>query len=186
MNRPDMRWTIASSFLCLAPVGTAAAQDHLTLSSPMIDDQSMLPDELRCTRDDGDGLSPPLEWTSVPDGTQSFSLIMHHYPQGRIVGGDVPSHYWLLWNIPAETRALPRGNPVSIGDEGADKDLRRVGYTPPCSPAGPPHEYTITLYALSAPLETLPEHDDPGVVWTTLINAMDGKIIETSELTFLN
>jgi len=186
VNWPVHLLMIASFMLSLVPVSAAIAQDQMTLSSPIIEDQGRLPDQLKCTRDGGDGVSPPLEWTSVPDGSQSFALIMHHYPNGAVAGRDDPSHYWLLWSIPADTRGLPPGNPASIGHEGADKDQRRVGYTPPCSPGGALHEYTITLYALGAPLEALPENDDRGVIWATLNNAMDGKIIETSELTFLN
>jgi len=133
-------------------VGAVAAQDSFMLTSPAIVDGGMLPADLKCTRDGGDGVTPPLAWSAVPDGTKSLALIMHHYPRGRVEGVDAPSQYWLLWNIPPETQALPRGNPASIGDEGADKDERRTGYTPPCSPPGSMHEYTITLYALSTAL----------------------------------
>ncbi|MAU99216.1 MAG: YbhB/YbcL family Raf kinase inhibitor-like protein [Fulvimarina sp.] len=146
----------------------------------------MLPTDLKCTRDGGDGVTPPLAWDGVPDGTKSLALIMHHYPRSRVESVDAPSQYWLLWNIPAETRALPRGNPASIGDEGADKDERRTGYTPPCSPPGSLHEYTITLYALSAPLDTLPLHDDPNVDWPAMTKAMNGKIVASSHISFQN
>jgi Raf kinase inhibitor-like YbhB/YbcL family protein len=170
----------------LGRVGTVAAQDSFMLTSPAIKDGGMLPADLKCTRDGGDGVTPPLAWDGVPDGTKNLALIMHHYPRGRVEGVDAPSQYWLLWNIPSETRALPRGNPASIGDEGADKDERRTGYTPPCSPPGSLHEYTITLYALSAPLDTLPPHDDPNVDWSVMTKAMNGKIIASSHILFQN
>lgn len=166
--------------------GVVAAQEGFVLSSPAMKDGGMLPADLKCTRDGGDGVTPPLAWDGVPEGTKSLALIMHHYPRGRVEGVDAPSQYWLLWNIPPETRALPRGNPASIGDEGADKDERRTGYTPPCSPPGSMHEYTITLYALSAPLDTLPARDDPNVNWSAMTKAMDGKIIGTSHISFQN
>ena len=95
---------------------------NFTLTSPELTDGGLLPADLKCTRDGGDGVTPPLQWTYVPAGTKSLALIMHHYPRGTREGVDAPSQYWLLWNIPADTRALPRGNPASIGDEGADKD----------------------------------------------------------------
>jgi Raf kinase inhibitor-like YbhB/YbcL family protein len=131
-------------------------------------------------------MPPPLAWSSVPQGTQSLALIMKHYPRGTVEGRDAPSQYWLLWNIPATTRAIEAGNPASIGDEGADKDTRATGYTPPCSPGSAKHDYTITLYALGAPLETLPAQDDISVDWAALTAAMDGKIIDQSDLTFQN
>ena len=170
----------------LGRVGTVAAQDSFMLTSPAMQDGGMLPADLKCTRDGGDGVTPPLAWEGVPDGTKSLALIMHHYPRGKVEGVDAPSQYWLLWNIPPETRALPRGNPASIGDEGADKDERRTGYTPPCSPPGSLHEYTITLYALSSPLDTLPLHDDPDVDWSAMTKAMNGKIVASSHISFQN
>lgn len=176
--------TLLPFFLALAV--PAVAQDSLVLSSPAMEDGGMLPVDLKCTRDGGDGLTPPLEWTMVPDGTESLALVMDHYPRGTVQGVDTPSQYWLLWNIPAETLAIPRGNPASIGDEGADKDQRRTGYTPPCSPPGAQHEYTITLYALNGKLETLPAQDGLDVGWSVLMKAMEDKVITSSAISFWN
>ncbi|MGB5485717.1 YbhB/YbcL family Raf kinase inhibitor-like protein [Parasphingorhabdus sp.] len=169
-----------------APTPEATAQDGFVLTSPALTDDGMLPADLKCTRDGGDGLTPPLEWTQVPAGTESLSIIMHHYPRDTVEGKDPPSQYWLLWNIPVQTWALPRGNPASIGDEGADKDEKRTGYTSPCSPPGSRHEYIITLYALDGPLDKLPAHDDGNVDWATMTSAMEGKIIAASSLSFHN
>lgn len=169
-----------------APTPAAAGRDGFVLSSTALADGGMLPADLKCTRDGGDGLTPPLEWTQAPAGTRSLAIVMHHYPRGTVEGKDAPSQYWLLWNIPAQTRALPRGNPASIGDEGADKDGKRTGYTPPCSPPGPQHEYTITLYALDGPLDALPAQDDTDVDWSRMTAAMEGKVIGTSSLSFKN
>lgn len=156
------------------------------LSSPEVSDGGMLPPDLKCSRDGGDGLSPPLVWKNVPSQTQSLAVIMHHYPRGAIAGRDAPSQYWLLWNIPKETRGVERGNPLSIGAEGADKDERHTGYTPPCSPPGSAHEYTITVYALNVPLSNLPVTDDISIDWQALTSAMDGKIIASSGISFKN
>jgi phosphatidylethanolamine-binding protein (PEBP) family uncharacterized protein len=111
---------------------------------------------------------------------------MHHYPRGALAGRDAPSQYWLLWNIPSDTSNLERGNPLSIGDEGADKDERYTGYTPPCSPAGSDHEYTITVFALDSPLTSLPEGDDISVDWETLTAAMANRVIASSQISFKN
>ena len=178
--------------LCSGLAAPALAQDSFVLSSPALIDKAALPADLKCARDDGDGASPPLIWSGLPDGTKSLALIMHHYPQGTSEGVNTPSQYWLVWNIPAATRALPRGNPASIGDEGSDKDGKRTGYTPPCSPhpwwslsQEPLKTYIITLYALNGPL-ALPDHDDGGVDWTVMTQALQGKVIASSALSFLN
>lgn len=80
---------------------------ELVLSSPAIDHGGNLPADLKCTRDGGDGLSPPISWTGAPAGTESFAVIMHHYPRGRVEGVDIPSHYWLVWKFPRTRRSFP-------------------------------------------------------------------------------
>lgn len=185
MNRLHLLGIVSLSLLSAAPV---VAQQAFTLASPALTDGGPLPQDLKCTRDGGDGLSPPLDWTNPPEGTVSYAIIMHHYPRGTVEGVDAPSQYWLLWNIPATVTSLDRGNPTSIGDEGADKDERGTGYTSPCSPAGPPppHQYTITAYALSDMIATLPDHDDPNVEWAQMTAAMEGLVLASSSLTFTN
>ena len=120
------------------------------------------------------------------EGTESFAVIMHHYPQNRVEGVDNPSHYWLLWNVPVGTNALPRGNPESIGNEGSDKDKRYVGYTPPCSPGNVSHKYTITVYALDTDTLSLGAEDDIDVDWVTMTNTIEGHVLESSSLDFMN
>jgi phosphatidylethanolamine-binding protein (PEBP) family uncharacterized protein len=51
----------------------------MRLSSTAFDEGEMLPPRFTC---DGAGVSPPLAWKDVPDGTQHFALIcedlLHH------------------------------------------------------------------------------------------------------------
>lgn len=165
----------------------AVAQERFRLTSPEIMDGGALPADLKCSRDGGDGVSPPLAWANAPAGTQGFAVIMQHYPRGKAEGVDVPSQYWLLWNIPATASGLERGNPASVGDEGADKDMRRTGYTPPCSPAGSgTHTYTITVYALKGLLTTLPPHDDGSVDWRQMTAALEGHVLAKTTFSFVN
>lgn len=171
---------------CAMLASGAVAQEGFSLTSPALSNGDDLPADLKCNRDGGDGLSPPLAWSDVPEETQSFAVIMEHYPRGSVAGRDSPSQYWLLWNIPATTTALPRGNPQSIGDEGADKDARTTGYTPPCSPAGSRHEYTITVYALNASIAELPAEDSIEVDWEMITDAIEGKVTASSSLSFWN
>lgn len=185
---------MAVAVVAIALTGLATAQDVLTLTSPVMASGDPLPDDLKCKRDKGDGVSPPLAWTGVPVGSQSLAVIIYHYPKGAVEGVNPPSQYWLLWNIPVGTVSIPRGNPESIGDEGSDKDGKATGYTPPCSPkpwfsfasGGPQHEYFIELFALNAPLTTLPVQDDLSVDWTALTAAMTDKVIASSRISFWN
>ncbi|MDO6591587.1 YbhB/YbcL family Raf kinase inhibitor-like protein [Yoonia sp. 1_MG-2023] len=157
------------------------------MTSPALIDGGALPDDLKCTRDGGDGLSPPLAWSNVPPEAAGFAIVMHHYPHGTYPGVNAPSQYWLVWNIPADAEGVSRGNLESLGIEGSDKDTRATGYTPPCSPAGgATHEYTIWVYALNAPLENLPSDDSIDVDWADVMAALDGHILDATSLTFMN
>ncbi|MDB3935276.1 YbhB/YbcL family Raf kinase inhibitor-like protein [Granulosicoccus sp.] len=162
------------------------AMGQFELSSSALTNGGELPNDLKCTRHGGDGLSPPLEWLGAPDNTGGFAIVMQHYPRGRFPGVDSPSHYWLVWDIPASTSRVERGNPDSFGNEGSDKDKRRTGYTPPCSPDDSvgKHTYTITVYAVDGPLEALPENDDPAIVWDDMMEALKGHVLNAASLSF--
>lgn len=178
--------TLASTAALTLFAAASFAQGTFTLTSPALVDGGTMPADLKCIRDGGDGMSPPLAWGDVPAGTNSFVVIMSHYPRGAVEGRDAPSQYWLLWGIPSGTTTIERGNPQSIGNEGANKDERETGYTSPCSPGAGTHDYTITLFALSYALDTLPDNDALSVDWTTLTTAMDGKTISSVQLSFEN
>ena len=168
----------------VAPVTPTGA---MKLSSPSFSDAGPLPVSLKCTRDGGTGQSPPLTWEGAPQGTQSLAVIMHHFPQHTDPAVDVPSHYWLLWNLPAGTTSLPQGNPRRIGTVGSDKDGRTTGYTPPCSPGGGgTHTYTLTVYALSEPPAVLGTTDSLDVDWSRMITAIDGTVLDLASLSFVN
>src|SRR5438445_11021392 len=53
---------------------------------------------------DGPDVSPSLNWTGAPAGTQSFALIADdpHAPAGTRV-------QWVLYNLPANAREMPGG-----------------------------------------------------------------------------
>lgn len=165
---------------------SVSAKADFEMTSPVMEDGGTLPADLKCTRDGGDGKSPPIEWANAPEGTKGYAVVMHHYPRGRVEGVDTPSHYWLVWNIPADTTSFPRGNPESIGNEGGDKDKRYVGYTPPCSPGNVAHEYTITVYAVDVEKISLGDEDDIDVDWAALTGAIEGNVLAKSSLTFVN
>ena len=141
---------------------------------------------MKCTRDGGDGLSPPLSWENAPPQAEGYAVVMHHYPHGKYAGIDAPSHYWLLWDIPASVESLDHGNPDSIGYEGSDKDMRRIGYTPPCSQGTEKHTYVITVYAVDGTLNALPTDDDAAVDWQQMMDALRGHVVEAASISFVN
>lgn len=124
---------------------------------------------------DGADVSPPLAWSGAPAGTKSFALISDDpdAPVGTWV-------HWVMWNIPAEARALeenvPKKDTLPNGARQGTTDFKRIGYGGPCPPSGT-HRYFFKLYALDAAL-------DPQAPTTrkVLEKTMQGHILAQAEL----
>ncbi|MEI7529014.1 MAG: YbhB/YbcL family Raf kinase inhibitor-like protein [Elusimicrobiota bacterium] len=135
------------------------------LRSPAVEDGGQLPVEYT-----GDGASAtlPLEWSGAPKAAKSFALIMHH------IAPDKTKWYWIIYDIPAKTRKLPK-NVKGVGILGNNSVNGRVGYAPPHSKGPGPKKYIYTVYALSAAprITVKPEK----VNRETLLSAMKGLIL---------
>jgi phosphatidylethanolamine-binding protein (PEBP) family uncharacterized protein len=124
----------------MVPVPDAPAVKGFILTSPAVTNGGAYPVEFT---GDGAGVTPPLDWTGVPEGTKSLVLIMHHAP----FPGDV-KYYWTLYNLPPELTHLDK-NTQGVGSLGTGF-RGKVGYEPPHSKGPGPKTYVLSLYALSA------------------------------------
>jgi len=121
----------------------------------------------------GQSISPALSWTNVPMGTVEFVLIMNDpepvTPRGSATGDIL---HWLVAKIPATATSLPEG--AGAAQPQLPEGARQIqAYRGPGAPAaGPPHHYTLTLYALNAPLELAANAGRAEVM-----AAMDGKVL---------
>jgi Raf kinase inhibitor-like YbhB/YbcL family protein len=120
------------------------------------------------------GVSPALSWTNVPMGTVEFVLIMNDPEPVRpalSVTGDIL--HWLVAKIPASTTSLPEGAGAADSKTlPAGARLVQPFRGPGAPAAGPRHHYTLTLYALNAPLELAANADRAAVM-----AAMEGKVL---------
>jgi Raf kinase inhibitor-like YbhB/YbcL family protein len=140
------------------PAANEAAADssELRLVSSAFGDGDALPAQFTC---DGDNISPPLEFRSVPAGTKSFVVTMDD--------PDAPSgtyRHWGAYNIPAYKPQLRAGAglPSSGSAQQVVNSKGEQAYTGPCPPEGSgPHRYRFKLYALSK--EQLELAPDEGV-----------------------
>ncbi len=137
------------------------------LMSSVVEDLQKLPVEFT---GDGDGISPPLEWSGAPAATKSYALIMDHVtPDGD------KKWYWTVYDIPANAASLPKDSQrigkIGTGFKG------EVGYEPPHSKGPGAKTYVITMFALSGPLEVA---GSPGR--EELIAAMKDKVLASSSL----
>ena len=131
----------------------------------------------------GPNVSPALQWSGAPAGTQSYVLILDDY-EAR--GGDGFIH-WVAYNIPASVTALTANAgaaepDLAAGGRNAWNDFLRRRYDGPCPPEGPPHKYRFTVYALD-----LPPIDDAGtpMTWRKLRFIIKGHILARADLTGL-
>jgi phosphatidylethanolamine-binding protein (PEBP) family uncharacterized protein len=120
-------------------------------------------------------VSPPLEWTGMPEGTREWVVLMHHLdPQGKT------KWYWSVRGIPASARGLPKGG-GGIGVLGSNSVNRKNAYAPPHSKGPGAKTYLLTLYALSGP-PRIPESASD-VSREVLLDAMEGLVLDSTELT---
>jgi Raf kinase inhibitor-like YbhB/YbcL family protein len=142
------------------------------LTSASFVHEESIPSKYTC---DGEDVSPPLQWTDPPQGTQSFALIMDDpdAPVGTWV-------HWVLYGLPADARTLPEGvapdAELTSGGRHGKNSWGRLGYGGPCPPRGT-HRYFFELYALDVALEV-----DSGASKEQLLQAMEGHILAQAEL----
>ena len=131
-----------------------------------------IPQKYSC---DGEDISPPLQWSDPPQGTQSFALIADDpdAPIGTWV-------HWVLFNLPAEARSLPEALPPEAelpdGSRHGQNSWRRTDYGGPCPPGGT-HRYFFKLYALDTVLDLA-----SGASRKQVLKAMEGHILAQAEL----
>ena len=150
---------------------SSESKSGFVLRSPEVTDGEILPKDYT---GDGSSATLPLEWDGVPEGTKSFAVIMHHIP-----GPGTVKWYWVLYNIPADVRSLPK-NVKDVGTLGNNSVNERMEYAPPHSKGPGPKTYIYTVYALSAApqLNVAPDK----VSRKVLLAGMKGKILATGEL----
>jgi Raf kinase inhibitor-like YbhB/YbcL family protein len=157
-----MKNWIAAPLLLLACSGVASAAEF-SLSSPDIAagstiDSTHVLNGMGCT---GGNVSPRLDWSGAPAGTQSFALTVYD-PDAPTGSG---FWHWVVVNIPPTADGLARGagtadgKMLPAGSVQVATDFGTPGFGGPCPPVGDkPHRYIFTLFALKTPKLDLPEH----------------------------
>jgi len=170
---------LACSAMAQQPSQPAASRPPagpgLTLTTPAFADSGIIPAQFTQNAT-STPVSPPLEWTNVPDGTVSFALIMHD-PDTAPKRHIEDNLHWMAFNIPGTVRALPENIPATAtlpdGTIQTKNGHGAVGFLGPgAGAAGPYHHYTWELYALDIKLDLTPDatRDD-------VLKAMDGHVL---------
>jgi Raf kinase inhibitor-like YbhB/YbcL family protein len=100
---------------------------NINIASATFKNESMIPSKYNC---DGEDISPPLSWDSVPPDTKSITLISDDQdaPGGTWV-------HWVIYNIPVESRTLaenvPKIDSLQNGARQGISSFRSIGYGGP-------------------------------------------------------
>ena len=158
--------------LAVATLDLPDALAALDLASPAFGDGARLP--VRFTAD-GEGVSPPLVWGVVPEGTRSLALIVEDpdapFPE--------PLVHAIVIGIAPDALRFEEGAIVADGPGGVGRNsFFREGWLPPDPPTGHGmHDYVFQLFALD--VEVAP--DVSGRV--ALARAITGHVLGVGVLT---
>ena len=151
----------------------------IVLESPAMQTGEAMP---RDYTPDGRNLSPPLTWSNLPAGTQEVAIACADFGAGN----PPPCVHWISYGVSPAAGGLPAGLPVEsheamptgLGDaiQGLNGWLRPY-YRGPAPPAGTPHLYHFTIYALDEVLGL-----EPGLTRDDLLEAMEGHILGRGDL----
>jgi Raf kinase inhibitor-like YbhB/YbcL family protein len=127
----------------------SSAPPVIEVASPAFADREAIPKRYTA---DGDGLSPPLRWSHVPEGTRSIALIVEDADSPT----PAPLVHAIAWQI-YPWRHYPTLGQLSEGELMAGhrhpslgiNSYLRTGWLPPDPPPGHgPHRYGLQLFAL--------------------------------------
>lgn len=153
----------------------------MTLTTSAWKDGGMIPPK---HAQPGDDVSPPLSWDRVPEGTESFVLVMRDLDAININGADMHL-YWMLWNIPKDARSVAEKLPEleELPDGTRQISMSGPWYRGPAAPPlGPVHHYAFELYALNAKLDIPAVGQSPAATEAAVRAAMVGKILGKATL----
>ena len=166
---------VAITNQAIAQQGRRPAPQVMTLTSTAWPDGGAIPKKFSQA---GDEVSPPFEWSNVPDGTVSFVLIARDLDAATGTGTD-DVLLWMLWNIPGASRSLPESVPhgSQLADGTRQMSVSGPYYRGPGAPAaGPAHHYTFELFALDSMLEVPAAGQSPAQTRVAILAAMAGKV----------
>ena len=169
----------------------------IEVSSAKFNETRRIPRTYSCERED---VSPPIDWSGVPDGAVSLALLVD---SDQLVREEVPDLFWVhwvLWNIPPDAAGLPENVPKtasvpSIGPNAGQgvNDEEVVGWSGPCKAglgigwtAGSNlrqqqsqavGKYYFRLYALDTEVQL-----GPDATKNDLLRAIDGHVLAGGQL----
>ncbi len=171
----DVRAGAEKLAIARGTLGTAIPR--IELMSPAFADGARLPERFTA---DGNGVSPPLVWGPLPEGTAHLALLV----EDADAPAPQPLVHAVVWGMPADTGRLEEGAIRSDGAGTPERDVGRnsylrEGWLPPDPPTGHgSHRYAFQLFALDAGV------GDPGETpgRAAMLEAMAGHVLAAGVL----
>lgn len=149
--KPDQTTTTAAGQASAS--GAAAGTNSkpaLKLTSTAFSDGGTIPQQYTCR---GADMSPPLQWSGVPEATVELALVVRDVDIGGFV-------HWVIAGMDADVGGIAENTPPG-GAVQANNALGRPGYAGPCPPSGT-HHYEFRLYALTKASGVTAGEAEPG------------------------
>lgn len=158
----------------LADIAGGPVKASLRVYSPGFPDNGLIPSQFTCQ---GAGISPALEWSAVPQGTQSIAIVATDF------GAPLGFTHWIVYDLPPSATGVPEAassqhSLPSPAREG-NNDYGNPGYVGPCPPAGS-HRYVFRVYALDTRVNLA-----PGATRDQLAAAIKGHVLAEGEMSGL-
>lgn len=149
------------------------ALSDLRVTSPAFAEGAPIPSK---HTGEGEDTSPPLEWSAVPDGTQSFAVICHDPDAPVVSSGGYGFVHWVIYNIPGSATGLPEG----VADHATGpSDFGKAGYGGPMPPNGHgTHRYFFWVLALGRAADL-----EPGLTMREFLEKIEPDVLGMNRLT---
>ena len=155
--------------LGMIPVTTLKGES-MKLMSQAFKHGERLPKKYSC---EGDEISPDLQWSEVPSGTKSLTLIVDDpdAPGGTWV-------HWVVYTIDPTVTGLSEGAQIIKPMQQGINSSNQIKYQAACPPKGHgTHHYYFTLYALDTTLNL-----NDGATKQAVMQAMENHILNKATL----
>ena len=198
MKRPRSRMRLTTSLLILTLIALGCSGGEyvlrqevpltISVTSPVYEEDGRFPLKYSCH---GDDISPPLEWSGVPQSAKSITVTLED-----LDGALRNWAHWLIYGIPTDVAGFDEGASskglLPAGAKEGTNDDKIRGYGSPClgsirilrgsggttKDGTPAHRFVFTVYALDIEVDLA-----PGATRPELLRAIDGSILAGGKLT---
>jgi len=148
------------------------ALSEMTLASSVFQQRGDIPGNYT---GEGEDVSPPLSWSGVPEGTQSFALLCHDPDAPLVTPGSYGFVHWVIYNIPSSVTQLAENEESYTSGV---NNFGSMGYGGPMPPEGHGvHHYFFWILALNAELDL-----KPGLSMEELLREIEPNVIGMNRL----